>query len=295
MIKQLFNNLYTLLIVLVLLTAAAKAQIIYTDLVPDISDTCVFNYGGSCNHVNNFDLNNDGNDDFGITVYNTFHSGVWCNSQYYSYSEIGISAVPLDSNEIAIANGNSAIQFNLSDTIGSLQSWVNSGTLLSKTIYFYFPCPNPGGIFYGNGHLGLKLVKNGLDYFGWIRLNVNPNTPSYYSCTIYDFAFNNAPGQFILAGDTGSGSTGIVETSFSKPINIYPNPFFSSAILTFDSNIKIENALLDIFDMAGRKVKQIEIKSKKTEIRKENLSSGIYIFKVQSRNEIIGTGKIIVQ
>ena len=66
-------------------------------------------------------------------------------------------------------------------------------------------------------------------------------------------------------------------------------------MLTINSPFTMKDAQFIIYDLSNREVSKYKIINRKTEISRENLSSGIYFYKVQNENEIIGSGKIIVQ
>ncbi|MEO5569453.1 MAG: T9SS type A sorting domain-containing protein [Bacteroidia bacterium] len=77
-------------------------------------------------------------------------------------------------------------------------------------------------------------------------------------------------------------------------IQIYPNPFHNKAVLKF-SVAGIVISELKIYDLMGNEVAKYEIKNPHTEISSGNLSSGVYFYQLQGKNEIIGSGKIIIQ
>ncbi len=76
---------------------------------------------------------------------------------------------------------------------------------------------------------------------------------------------------------------------------LYPNPFVSSTTLEIISSTDLKNTKLEILDLLGRKIESVNIKDSKTEINRDNLSSGIYIIQLISDNQIIGSGKLIVE
>jgi hypothetical protein len=75
--------------------------------------------------------------------------------------------------------------------------------------------------------------------------------------------------------------------------NIYPNPF--STTMTIEAETIIEGATFQLFDVVGKQVKQVQITDSKTEITRDDLASGVYIYQIVSENKIIDRGKIIVQ
>jgi hypothetical protein len=49
-------------------------------------------------------------------------------------------------------------------------------------------------------YIGLRLVRSGETYYGWLRLSVDPG---FTGATIYDYAWQTAPDTPIMAGATG--------------------------------------------------------------------------------------------
>ncbi len=84
--------------------------------------------------------------------------------------------------------------------------------------------------------------------------------------------------------------------SNNTSLNVYPNPFSYSAIIEIYTNNKINNFEFIMYNMLGTVVKRItHINTNKFEIKKKNLSQGIYFYKILNHDNIIGIGKIIIQ
>lgn len=76
---------------------------------------------------------------------------------------------------------------------------------------------------------------------------------------------------------------------------IYPNPTNQNATLQFD-NSKRENCTLMLYDIQGRVVITIaNIITDKVEIKRNNLTQGLYFFQLHTDREIITTGKLIIE
>ncbi|MCH8905093.1 MAG: T9SS type A sorting domain-containing protein [Bacteroidetes bacterium] len=53
---------------------------------------------------------------------------------------------------------------------------------------------------------------------------------------------------------------------------------------------------LALYDLMGTEVKRIEnITSDKIKINRDNLSPGLYFYKLEERDQIIATGKVVIQ
>lgn len=168
-----------------------NAQIVYTDVNPDVSVSCSTI---PCTSTYPLDLNNDGITDFNIiasyTSVSCFPSGSGQKKQ------VSVSA----------QNGNKVVlnMMNANDTIGSNLSFsLTSGIL--RTLTLSFTCPTSSGNWTttSDHYLGLQLSIGSSVYYGWARLNVyvTPGGPHF---NVKDYAYNTVANQIILAGQTCS-------------------------------------------------------------------------------------------
>jgi hypothetical protein len=78
-------------------------------------------------------------------------------------------------------------------------------------------------------------------------------------------------------------------------ILLYPNPFYSSATMKFE-NTGNENYTLTIYNTYGQIVRTIKnIVTNNIQIEKQNLTTGLYYFKLSKEEKIIGTGKLNIE
>jgi hypothetical protein len=116
-------------------------------------------------------------------------------------------------------------------------------------------------------------------------------------CTAYDY-YNYY--SYLVKTDSTcddlSFATGIENTiqNIANQVLAYPNPFSISATIEIKDFQKGKYEL-QIFDLSGREVLKSEIKNEKTEIQKGNLANGMYFYKVSNENNIVGTGKLIIE
>jgi hypothetical protein len=76
-------------------------------------------------------------------------------------------------------------------------------------------------------------------------------------------------------------------------ISVYPNPFYSSGVIRFNSIIK--KAELKIYDIYGKKIKTInEISGDELKLDRDNLSSGLYFIILTQDNVINATYKLMI-
>ena len=141
-----------------------------------------------------------------------------------------------------------------------------------------------------DGYLGLKLISGSSIYYGWARLRVARFVTSF---TIMDYAYNSTPNQFILAGDTGTGTTGITNNSFASSIKLYPNPATNHLTIALGSINK--NVELTIADLTGKIIYTATTdETDKIEVNTNEFAEGLYTVRIQT-GEYIATKKILVK
>jgi len=75
-------------------------------------------------------------------------------------------------------------------------------------------------------------------------------------------------------------------------VSVFPNPLHTSSTLTLlDNNSKTVE--LDLYDVYGRRVRNAKFEQS-IKIDRENLSGGVYFYKVTGEGSILATGKLIV-
>ncbi len=113
---------------------------------------------------------------------------------------------------------------------------------------------------------------------------------------------HTSDGGYILAGATSEGmllkkiggTTPIKNNYLSKfNIEVFPNPM--NAQTTFKiGNINLKNINLQVFDVMGKMVREEPHKDSTFIFHKKNLPSGIYFYKIDSGNILLGNGKIVI-
>jgi len=86
--------------------------------------------------------------------------------------------------------------------------------------------------------------------------------------------------------DGGSSS---VEGVHQIPVSVFPNP--ASETVTFNWDEKYTRLNLELYDLTGKRVISRSIENNET-IRVDDLSRGMYLYKLGDYNDIIQTGKI---
>jgi hypothetical protein len=100
------------------------------------------------------------------------------------------------------------------------------------------------------------------------------------------------------------GSENSVNVGLGKPIaaetltlTIYPNPFRNTALLKINTQSVIDDGTLDIYNLAGQKVRQIEhIASKQVELNRTGLTPGCYMVRFTNKTGGLSAGvKMMVE
>ncbi|CAN5799527.1 hypothetical protein BH11BAC7_BH11BAC7_05400 [soil metagenome] len=88
--------------------------------------------------------------------------------------------------------------------------------------------------------------------------------------------------------------TGITASGFQQPIvSVFPNPFTTKATISVSGEMK--NYSFFVYDLLGNIISNSPITSPETEIEKDNLAPGIYIYELRDGSQVYATGKLIVQ
>lgn len=271
-----------------------NAQIIYTDVVPDTT------VGFDADHYA-LDLNNDGISDFMFK--SLWSSGSkWALAKPFPYTS-------QNQNAIGASLSGSAFPYALGSgqIIDGNLNWVSLGNLAYNNFpsatfpwasweilgWYYQDASSStwsGGNWNGMSgkFIPLRLSVNGNIHYGWARLDV---AGSSYPFTIKDYAYNSIPGQLIHAGDTlGNISTSTQEELSERHFVVYTNP--GNAELIIESPFM--EAELSIFNSLGQKVFGKHIISSKEFVSLSDLSSGIYIIRLQHADNILKE-KIIIE
>jgi hypothetical protein len=245
-------------------TEPADSQVIYTDVNPD--ETI---YSGWWN----LDLNNDGEVDY----------HVYQSSSYSSYNgmsndfSLESSIFPLNNNLVQRAVAiNFPAQLEYGDTIGPSKEFMEGGPLHSHWNFNHAyggPYGSGSGGHGGAGvwnsgihYLGLKLEKEGNNYYGWARVSIK-------DLTVYDYAINSKPNKPVFAG---KWDTQIVFVPLDNVIL-----YVDQKQLHFSD--KLNQYLLgniNVYDLMGRLVFTKPIDNQKEIISLEDFNTGIYVAEV---------------
>ncbi|MCU0431937.1 MAG: T9SS type A sorting domain-containing protein [Bacteroidia bacterium] len=236
------------------------AQIIYTD-IPDATPSASYS----------LDLNNDAVVDFIIQFSMT--DRIMCypqNSNAYSGDFAGGLFLPWALSPSTIICDSLATWYD-SNSPGTMAWGTSAGYWVGQT----------------DKYLALKLIVGTSTYYGWARLDVVPTSTSF---TIKDYAYESTPDACIQSGQT---TVGINENAGGSGFSIYPNPFYSSAIIKTKGNLN--NATLTICNSLGQTVKQVNnISGQVVFLSRDNLSAGVYFVLLTEGDKVIAVEKIVI-
>jgi len=78
-------------------------------------------------------------------------------------------------------------------------------------------------------------------------------------------------------------------------IKIYPQPFSYKANITIEGLEISKNSVFEVFNNLGKKVFSKSINSNNFDFYRNNLSNGIYYYKIGIKSKILSTGKLVIQ
>jgi photosystem II stability/assembly factor-like uncharacterized protein len=106
-----------------------------------------------------------------------------------------------------------------------------------------------------------------------------------------------------IVGDSGiilktnnGGNVGISEPNKKTQIKIAPNPLKGSGTIAIENYlIKEGKTTFILFDLTGKQILTIPLNQNKTTFKTENLIPATYLYQVKNDNEVIDTGKLIIE
>jgi hypothetical protein len=160
---------------------AADGAIRYTDVVPDTTGNPVI-----------WDLDNGGTIDFQL------QTGVQNKNDYSRALVLGDGTGIAESS----TQPGAADRFGAGETISAARPFATTVNLYSEM--------NPSTFDWSGGtrgFLGLRIQLNGNTHYGWADISLNKNGADSYNHTLYAYAYDDAPGQPIVAGAIPEPST----------------------------------------------------------------------------------------
>ncbi len=138
------------------------------------------------------------------------------------------------------------------------------------------PIIQPGLVAYYQFNQGLDSTNN-TGVTSLTDSSVTLSNGTLVNFTLTGATSNWLSGSIITTGNTCTLST--TDFDVSSNFKIYPNP--AKSTITIDL-LSIDNSNIEVFDINGRKVLSQKLNANSNNINIDNLSSGVYLFKVNS-------------
>ncbi len=282
--KSLQNKLksYSALAATVATAGAAHAQIIYTDVNPDIT------VDSTSNSVD-IDLDNGGVIDFSLIQ----QSGV-TSAGSYAYNAVltlpnpttGVNAIAENG---SVGGGVIALNaaLNLNDTIDASLTWVTDTVQFAAFVY-----PASASYTVGNWvgvtdkYFGLRFDLAGTTHYGWARFDVSADGTT---AVLKDYAYDATANTAIPAGAMPT-TTGINEL-LAHNTQIYG---FDNSI-----NVKLFNTAIDgvitVTDVLGQQIANVIVTDATTTIEMSNAKAGVYFVTITKANGSRYTKKLFMK
>jgi len=166
--------------------------------------------------------------------------------------------------------------------IGSNSNWVNGGSYPDQLDISYSQFKDWWG---KTAYAGYSFDYMGVTLYGWFKIRVTEDGGTFY---VEEWAYNQQPGEAILAGELLSGIHP-VQPGLSGEVSIYPNP--ANDLLNINAP---EKTSIAIYDMSGLLVWRGSMTNEQTTIQVSGWSKGVYLVHL-SREGINMVKKIIVK
>ncbi|MEO8762548.1 MAG: T9SS type A sorting domain-containing protein [Bacteroidia bacterium] len=242
---------FLLILICLLSIEKNRAQAVYVDVNPDSVISIV---GCNCTKSSQWDLDNDGVNDFNFTL------SIQPNSGGTNY----ISIVPLSNNSVL----DSSVQ--LGEVINNKTNWLSYSCVLEGV--------SISG-YYGSWHLnvdsfaGVKFYSGTNLYYGWMRLATFVSQGEA-RIIIKDYAYSNS---IITAGEEMTNS--IKNVKLDLTTYFYPNPTTNNLQITCNN---LQPTQIQISDILGNEFIEIIMQKGKSNIDVSSLANGVYFIKTNN-------------
>lgn len=260
---------------------SVDAQIIYTDVSPDVViDTTLGTYA--------LDFNNDAAPDVQFNVQHVSGSGTYqasIGTFTYTYSgSYAVAGTPpgggmqqgLVPSGSSSSSTSTVVPLNNGDAINGLANFSSSGALGYDITFaipaFGYSLPYLGGEFLGSTdkYLGVKFTAGATTHYGWVRLDVAADASTI---TIKDYAYNQFPDGEILAGQM----VGLENISVEEKVTVKTT--LNEAIINVTPDLI--GGKVNLYNMSGQLVASTSIQDVDTKLSFEGIETGIYTVAAQ--------------
>ncbi len=181
----------------------------------------------------------------------------------------------------------------------------------SFSIPFQGPGLNPGYakfyIFIRNETVGMTadlsiLNPDGSTYLSWTHNSTTAYNVGYWSwskrlpVTAGTYTFKAVYNGLTCTQTFDiTTATGLNNINNAGICNIYPNPSKGNFIVeSLDENNGSSGRFIEVYNVLGERIYASELAQQKTEVGL-NTGSGIYFYKIQRLNEVLATGKLVIE
>jgi hypothetical protein len=267
------------------MTGTANAQIIYTDINPDIS---VVDSGF---YLVDFNLDN------------VWDVGLAAQRYVSSTSSVGLIMAQGNTSNSASSNGIMFTTGSIPSSSGGTNTYYAavaldngenigaSGNFASSSAFLAFDVMSSGLSFAGgqflnttDKYVGARFEISGLIHYGWIRLDCDATGSQF---TIKDYAYNLTPNELIPAGQTG-GFVGVSDLSATSLNVVYSDNVLQ--VTNLDASVAGE---LRVYNLNGQEVMTEAIDASGEQIQINDLAAGLYVARVRYGTDIV-TKRIVI-
>ncbi len=260
--------------------AGANAQVVYTDVNPDIS----VDAAPGVPSLEELDLNNDANPDFALVSGDTIAT----SGSRVRYTIVAPYGTAASSNAIAGETPSGydyALALNSGDMINATLNWIAATNTMAYNVDSANPfSENWNGVT--DKYLGLKFVVAGNTHYGWARLDVNAIGDVW---TLKDYAYQSTPDSTILAGE-GGPAVSINEAAMENLVH-FINQSNNSVKLMI--NEALTEGVVSLVSTSGQLVSKGNVSGKEYFVDLNGLPAGIYVINAQFAEGAM-TKKVIV-
>ncbi|MCT4639284.1 MAG: Ig-like domain-containing protein, partial [Bacteroidales bacterium] len=215
-------NKFYLSIVFVLLLCAGKvhAQIVFTDINPDVSSTMKEDPGWTSNIVP-IDFNNDGTEDY------NFRWDDWGTDWFMHMTFAGNNEFILKGTATNPFGGRYIQALDKDAVIDNSGNW---GMSFPEPFIGDANDPNFRGL--GDKYVGVRFIVGGKKYYGWVLVSFEGKT-----LTVKEYAYNSVADSPINAGDKGVAGTAVTSVTINGAAG-------ASSITTDDGTLQMSADIL---------------------------------------------------
>ena len=261
-------------------------------------------FESSVNLPNAWSLSNPDNDmtwEINTTVSHTgSHSISFDNCLYFGY--FGERDI-FYTKSYNMSSGTSTLNFDLAYAQKNYQGTIYSDTL---SVYASSDCGATWNQIYHKG--GTTLATAPINQYCFVPSAAQWRTETvdmslYAGQPVVMLGFENKTGggnrlYIDNINITNSITTGIENfTDDGTTISIYPNPFSKSATIKIQSTNSLQPTALDfiLYDLVGKEVMRMDNISDQTQILADQLSQGLYVYKVFNKQKLVSKGKVVIK